>query len=374
LAVWAWLRSDAPTGVTLVLFLLYLLLFPMLLLAVIGSGSEPDTGWIIAFLLSYLLVPLAFFLRAMGHGMQRQAVPLIAGLVLVGFAFFGGIVPVFVSGHMVGEVFSGQVSALRGVGAPVPVAEGMSIDKAEATPVPATTAEDAGASTQGETPRLRQFFPETMFWAPEVLTDAGGQVTVDIPIADSITTWRLSAVASSQDGKLGGVTTGLRVFQDFFVDIDLPVSLTQDDEVSMPVAVHNYLAEGQTVRLTLEQEDWFQLLDESSKELYIAGSDVEVVYFRIKVTATSGRYRPRVLAMGEKMSDYTTSTHDVIIFPNGKRFEHTVSDRLSGEVTQVIPIPTETINGTARITVKIYPGILSQVVEGLEKLIRLPHG
>ncbi len=370
LAVWAWRRSDAATGINLVLFILYLLLFPMFLIAVIASGIEPNTRWTVAVLVSYLLVPLTFFLRAVGHGLRRQVVPLIAGLVMVGFALFSGIVPLVLAGSTAGAVFSGQAYALRG--APVPAA--MMIEKVMATPVPEAPPADAGATSQGEAPRLRQFFPETMFWAPEVLTDASGQVTVDVPIADSITTWRLSAVASSQDGELGSVTTGLRVFQDFFVDIDLPVSLTQDDEVSMPVAVHNYLAEGQTVRLTLEQEDWFQLLDEPTKELYIAGNDVEVVYFRIKVTATSGRYRPRVLAMGEKMSDYTTSTHDVIIFPNGKRFEQTVSDRLSGEVTQVIPIPAETINGTARITVKIYPGILSQVVEGLEKILRLPHG
>ncbi len=34
---------------------------------------------------------------------------------------------------------------------------------------------------------------------------------------------------------------GLRVFQDFFIDIDLPVALTQNDEISIPIAVYNYL-------------------------------------------------------------------------------------------------------------------------------------
>ena len=35
----------------------------------------------------------------------------------------------------------------------------------------------------------------------------------------------------------------LRVFQDFFVDLDLPQSLTVGDEVSIPVGVFNYLAQ-----------------------------------------------------------------------------------------------------------------------------------
>ena len=37
-------------------------------------------------------------------------------------------------------------------------------------------------------------------------------------------------------GELGAAEQGIRVFQDFFVDIDFPVALTQHDEVSVPVA------------------------------------------------------------------------------------------------------------------------------------------
>ncbi len=62
-------------------------------------------------------------------------------------------------------------------------------------------------------------------------------------------------------GALGGVTAPLRVFQDFFVDIDLPTALTQNDEVAFPVAVYNYLKNPQTVKLDLQQEDWFALAD-----------------------------------------------------------------------------------------------------------------
>ena len=38
------------------------------------------------------------------------------------------------------------------------------------------------------------------------------------------------------------------------MDIDLPVSLTQNDEVAFPVAVYNYLKTPQTVKLDLQQE------------------------------------------------------------------------------------------------------------------------
>jgi len=55
------------------------------------------------------------------------------------------------------------------------------------------------------------------------------------PLADSITTWRMAMLASTQTGALGTGTSELKVFQDFFVDLDLPETLTQGDMVSIPV-------------------------------------------------------------------------------------------------------------------------------------------
>src|SRR5207244_9541502 len=88
-----------------------------------------------------------------------------------------------------------------------------------------------------------------------LLTDKDGAAKIDLTTADSITTWRISALANSREGGLGSVTAPLRVFQDFFVDLDLPVSLTQGDEVQLPVTVYNYLPPAQRVRLRLQLGD-----------------------------------------------------------------------------------------------------------------------
>ncbi len=372
---------DRLLGLQLLLWLAYLLLLLPLFLALAIGQQEPPEASLIVFLIGYALLPLAFLLRGLGFVWQKQAGLSLAGLAVTGLALFGGLVPLIVAvGPFVGATFSNVVNRLdaQGVILESEMVLPSATRLAEGPPVVEVVKEvpgkEAGAAATGEAPRLRQFFPETLYWLPEAETDAAGRLSLDIPMADSITTWRLSALASSQDGRLGAATYGLRVFQDFFVDLDLPVSLTQNDEVAMPVAVHNYLKQRQQVTLTLEEADWFEILDESSKTLTIEANDVEAVYFRVRVTAVSGRYRPRVLAIGEYMSDYTTATHDVIIYPDGKRFEYTASDRLQGDVTEMIAIPAEAINGTARIAVKIYPGIISQVVEGLEKILRMPFG
>jgi uncharacterized protein YfaS (alpha-2-macroglobulin family) len=224
-----------------------------------------------------------------------------------------------------------------------------------------------------EPPRLRQFFPETLYWNPQVITDDAGQATVHLDtVADSITTWRMSVLASSQQGELGNTTAGLRVFQDFFVDLDLPLYLTQNDEVSVPVAVFNYLPQAQQVRLVVEPQEWFELLDEPEKRLDIQANDVDVVYFRIRA-ARFGRQPFQVTAWGAAMSDAIVK--EVEVLPDGKRFREVVSGRLDeGETALSLPVPAATIPGTAKVYVKIYPGVVSQVVEGLQGMLRMPFG
>jgi len=229
----------------------------------------------------------------------------------------------------------------------------------------------SGQATQAEQPRLRQYFPETLYFNPQVITNENGTATLDIPLADSITTWRLAVTASSQRGELGANTKGIRVFQDFFADLDLPVALTQNDEISIPVAVYNYLSTAQKVRLQIEKQPWFQLQDDSEKTLTIASNDIDVVYFRIKAL-NFGVQKLKVTALGEKMSD--AIQREIRVYPDGKAYEVTQSNWLKSDTTQVLEIPSQMIAGASRVEVKIYPGVMSQVVDGLDKILQMPFG
>jgi hypothetical protein len=381
-------KGEWSTALALLLLATYAFLLPLFLLALVASNAgEPGPLTIIGFAIAYLALPLAFATRAAGFGFKRQgwallatacvsvlALFLIAGPVLV----VSAVEPMLMGGGMaVAPVGLGQRDMMV-------VEEGFAMpemEEADAMPIPAESpaalekeAKVQGNAQQQEAPLLRQFFPETMYWNPSAVTDTDGRWQTDLDLAHTITTWRLTALAHAQDGRFGSATAPIRVFQDFFVDIDLPLALTQGDEVSMPVAVYNYLETGQQVQLTLEEQDWFEFLGKPTHTVDVAPGDVTVIYFPIKVTATEGRFRPVVTAIGEKMSDATTLRHDVQVLPNGKRFDLTSSDRLEGNVEQTLSIPQEAIPSTARILVKIYPGILSQVVEGLDALLRMPFG
>ncbi len=227
------------------------------------------------------------------------------------------------------------------------------------------------ASGPAEPIRIRQYFPETLYFNPAVITDADGRALLNVPLADSITTWRMTCMASSAQGQLGSTTEGIRVFQDFFVDIDFPISLTQNDQVHVPVAIFNYLKTDQQIQLQVQKEDWFELEGLPEKTITLAPSEVRAVYFPITARKI-GFQKFTVTARGEKKNDAVARSVEIV--PDGKETLVTQSGRLEGAITHTITIPNEAIDEASKIFVKVYPGVLSQVAEGLDSMLRMPFG
>jgi uncharacterized protein YfaS (alpha-2-macroglobulin family) len=220
---------------------------------------------------------------------------------------------------------------------------------------------------------VREYFPETLLFAPSVITDERGEAKIELTMADSITTWRMTASASSASGSLGSTSQGLRVFQDFFVDIDLPVSLTQNDEVSVPIVVYNYRKQPQRVRLELKAASWFELMNQQSRvqELRLEPQEVRATYYRVRVREL-GRRMFEVRADGSSMSD--AIRREIEVLPDGQEQNLVANGRLQGNLTQMVDIPQSSVEGASKIIVRLYPGIFSQVIEGMESMLRLPYG
>lgn len=228
----------------------------------------------------------------------------------------------------------------------------------------------SGGETEAE-PRVRRNFPETLYFNPSAITDAEGNAVLRVPLADSITTWRMTCLTSTQTGALGSTSAGLRTFQNFFVDVDMPRSLTRTDEISVPVVVHNYLGVPQEVRLTVRQDAWFGLRASVEQRVTVGPSQVQTVLFPI-VARACGRHEFTVIARGEKKSDAVA--RPVEVFPDGREVAVSVSDRLKSRAGHTVAIPAGAIEGSARLFVKICPSAVGQTVDGLDGLLRMPSG
>ncbi|MBI1375168.1 MAG: hypothetical protein GC159_20810 [Phycisphaera sp.] len=226
-------------------------------------------------------------------------------------------------------------------------------------------------STTSQQPPLRQHFPETLLWRPQIVTDDTGHATIDIDLADSITTWRLSGGAIGAGGELGATQQSIRVFQPFFVDMDLPVSMTRGDEVSVPIVVYSYLDRPQTVTLDVANDGWFELLEPATRTLSVGAHNVAATSFRIRIK-TAGAHTLKVAANGDGVSDAIRRAIDVV--PDGQLVESVHSGGLVEPVNVDVSIPPDAVPGSVAATLKIYPSDFSQVIEGLDAIFARPSG
>ncbi len=187
--------------------------------------------------------------------------------------------------------------------------------------------------------RTRSYFPEALYINPELITDANGAATISIPLADSITTWRMAVTASTVHGALGSGTANIKVFQDFFADLDLPTTLTQGDQVSVPVAIYNYTGARGDVDLSLKPEAWYSLAgDSAAKTLPVDSNHVGGAQFTIRANSI-GKFKLTLSAKlaGGNRADIVVREIEVV--PDGREMTQVFNGRLEHSADAAIAFP-----------------------------------
>ncbi len=241
---------------------------------------------------------------------------------------------------------------------------------------PAPTAPGAADMTSDEglveVERVRQYFPETWLWE-EIVTNAQGGASLEVSVPDTITTWMLRAVALSKDKGLGVAEDELKAFQPFFLKIDLPYSAIRGEEFPVRVALYNYLEESQRILVEIEGADWFDLIDESSKVVEVAGNDIGGVEFMIR-PGELGTGEVKITARSQQAADAAIKT--LIVEPEGVVREVVDNLVLSDGDERVIEtfIPPFAVADSGRVYLALTSSYLTQTMEGLEELIKMPFG
>jgi hypothetical protein len=230
-----------------------------------------------------------------------------------------------------------------------------------------------GASTQQvSTPRLRDYFPETLVWQPSLETDKEGRAQINFKLADNITTWKLAVIGSTEDGQIGIDEKEITAFQPFFVEHDPPRILTEGDEISLPVVVRNYLERAQPVDLELKPEGWFTLLGAGQKRSQVAAGDATRETFDFRASASVKDGKQRITAKGADGNDAIEKP--VTVHPDGEERSTTASDIVSDDATLSLDIPEALIPNSAEAELKIYPNLMAHVSESVEAIMRRPYG
>lgn len=227
--------------------------------------------------------------------------------------------------------------------------------------------EEGGAPPlEGVVPtETRRWFPDTLHWGT-VKTDAKGRAEVDLEVADSLTTWVFTAHAIGTSHQFGWGRSTTVVRKNVVARLVAPRFLTQGDECSVAVIVHNDLGSAETFDISLEAKG-AEIVGKSSWRESVDG--VKRVEFLVR-TKGFGTVTLLAKAMGRRESD--AMEIDLPIKVHGVQMAEHRSGKVDEVVVQKFALPKDALN--PELVVVVSPGAASAVLDALPYLAGFPYG
>jgi len=222
------------------------------------------------------------------------------------------------------------------------------------------------------TPRIRDYFPETLLWRPEVLTAADGTATSRFPVADNITTWQLSVAASTLGGNTGAGIASFQTFLPFFAALDPPQVLTTGDRIALPITLRNYLDHRVKVHNELTAAPWLRI-DTPPATITIPAQDSASP--TATITPISPILSGKILFTARPEGDTGDSIErPITVHPDGLEAAVTTAGIVNGPTTFTLTIPADAMPGSSDATLKLYPNLSAHLRDALVAMTAYPDG
>lgn len=229
---------------------------------------------------------------------------------------------------------------------------------------------DAGAGM------LRKDFRVLAFWVGSVVTGADGTASVEITLPESLTTYRIMAVAADRRSRFGSGSAEVRTNKPVTLTSAFPRFLAVGDQAHFGAVIGSQLTASGTATVTMKSLDpaVFALTSPAEQRVTVnAGSTVEV---RFSGTAKSvGRARVQVSARLGTESDAFEDVVPVEILASpetvaayGEAAGTTTSAR------ETVTIPSGVVPGFGGLDVQLSSTALVGLGEGARYLVEYPYG
>jgi hypothetical protein len=218
----------------------------------------------------------------------------------------------------------------------------------------------------------RTDFRETIYWNPSVKTDAQGRAQVRFPVSDAVTSFRVTTEGLAA-GLAGHQETVISSKLPFFLDVKLPLEVSQGDRINLPLTLKNETQEKLSVSLTSNLGAGVTLLENPvAGAQALEASAGRSFDFPVTVGQQPGDVAVSFRAEAAGLSDEFKRTLRVVPlgFPRNASRSGTVGakkETLAFNLQGATP-------GSVRARVTLYPTPLATVVSGLDSILQEPYG
>jgi uncharacterized protein YfaS (alpha-2-macroglobulin family) len=217
-------------------------------------------------------------------------------------------------------------------------------------------------------PKVRKAFPDTAFWAANLVTDAAGKARAKLEFPDSLTTWRATARGVTADTRVGSAVNKTLVRKNLILRLATPRFFTEGDEVTIAALVQNYLADAKTARVSLEAKG-LQIVDGGTREVRVEPHSIAKVEWRVKATAPG-----EATLLGKALTDEESDAIELPLPINPYGVKLSESRAGTGESDFQIAIPPSASPNSRKIEVAVTPSPAGSIFGALEYLTSFPYG
>ena len=224
---------------------------------------------------------------------------------------------------------------------------------------------DAGPGT------LRKDFRVLAFWVGSLVTDRNGRARTEITLPESLTTYRIMAVAGDRASRFGHDSAEVRINKPLMLTPAWPRFLAVGDKAHFGAVVHNQLKNGGRATVLIESLDPQILEIKGSSAVDLKpGATNEVRFDAVAKTIGEARIRMRV-----QMGRETDAFEDVIPVRVLVSPETVAAyGEAKPEATEMLEIPSGVVPDFGGLRVDLASTSLVGLAEGASYLIEYPYG
>jgi uncharacterized protein YfaS (alpha-2-macroglobulin family) len=241
---------------------------------------------------------------------------------------------------------------------------------------PKGASDGGGGGLSGNVDSVRQDFRVLAFWLGSVTTNGNGHATTDVKLPESLTTYRIMAVAGDKVSRFGSADAEIRINKPLTLKPAFPRFLAVGDKATFGAVVTNQLKTGGPATVTIESLDpeVMQFASTAPQTVDVPASGSVEVRFDA-AGRTTGRARVR---MTVKLANETDAFQDVIpvevlVSPETVSSVGEAGDA-SPAASEKLALPTDAVTTFGGLHVELASTALVGLGEGARYLVEYPYG
>jgi len=215
---------------------------------------------------------------------------------------------------------------------------------------------------------VRSDFLDRAFWVGQRTLGPDGKTTLEIPVPDNLTTWKIRVWSLTPDTRVGQGESEIVVSKDMIARLELPRFLVQGDQSTAIANIHNYTKKALTAEITLGIEGKSVSAGKTAATVRIEPGEHGTVSFPI-TALEPGDAKFTLRAAADGQSDALELKLPVTVRGIDKQLNH--CGRLAADAPKAsvaLMIPEKRKAETTFLTLNLSPGAAHAMVELLPYL------